>query len=118
MITFNKANSSGRKGKEGPANQSWNFKQSMGARNRVRIGLSYQPARLHRLAEFIPWNRFLGSVNKCFFLDCTKLRRKEEANTIFMRHRRLSSYLGEKRYIIFYKFGTKLKLSVITHCFF
>jgi hypothetical protein len=33
----------------------------MGARNRVGIGLSYRPARLHRLAEFIPWNRFLGS---------------------------------------------------------
>ena len=27
------------------------------------IGLSYRPARLHRLAEFIPWNRFLGSIN-------------------------------------------------------
>jgi hypothetical protein len=39
------------------------FKQSMGARNRVEIGLSYRPARLHRLAEFIPWNRFLGSIN-------------------------------------------------------
>jgi hypothetical protein len=38
------------------------FKQSMGARNRVVIGLSYRPARLHRLAEFIPWNRFLGSI--------------------------------------------------------
>ncbi len=36
------------------------FKQSMGARNRVGIGLSYHPARLHRLAESIPWNRFLG----------------------------------------------------------
>jgi hypothetical protein len=35
----------------------------MGARNRVGIGLSYWPARLHRLAEFIPWNRFLGSIN-------------------------------------------------------
>ncbi len=34
----------------------------MGAKNRVRIGLSYRPARLHRLAEAIPWNRFLGSV--------------------------------------------------------
>jgi hypothetical protein len=34
-----------------------------GARNRVGIGLSYRPARLHRLAEFIPWNRFLGSIN-------------------------------------------------------
>ena len=39
------------------------FKQSMGARNRLGIGLSYRPARLHRLAEFIPWNRFLGSIN-------------------------------------------------------
>jgi hypothetical protein len=26
---------------------------SMGARNRVEIGLSYRPARLHRLAELI-----------------------------------------------------------------
>jgi hypothetical protein len=24
--------------------------------------LTYRPARLHRLAEFIPWNRFLGSL--------------------------------------------------------
>jgi hypothetical protein len=38
------------------------FKQSMGARNRVGIRLSYRPASLHRLAEFIPWNRFLGSI--------------------------------------------------------
>ncbi len=36
------------------------FKQSMGARNRVGIGLSYRPVRLHMLAELIPWNRFLG----------------------------------------------------------
>ncbi len=35
----------------------WNFKQSMGARNRVEIALSYQPARLHRLAELITWNQ-------------------------------------------------------------
>ncbi len=38
------------------------FKQSMGARNRVGIGLSYRLARLHSLAELVPWNRFLGSV--------------------------------------------------------
>jgi hypothetical protein len=38
--------------------------ESMGARNQGGIGLSYRPARLHnRLAEFIPWNRFLGSIN-------------------------------------------------------
>jgi hypothetical protein len=39
------------------------FKKSMRARNRGGIGLSYRPARLHRVAEFIPWNRFLGSIN-------------------------------------------------------
>jgi hypothetical protein len=36
------------------------FKQSIGARKWVGIGLSYRPARLHRLAELIVWNRFLG----------------------------------------------------------
>ncbi len=38
------------------------LEQSMGARKRVRIGLSYRPARIHRLAESIPWNWFLGSL--------------------------------------------------------
>jgi hypothetical protein len=41
---------------------AWIFKQSMWARNRVGIGLSYRPARLHSLAELVPWNRFLGSL--------------------------------------------------------
>jgi hypothetical protein len=41
----------------------WNlFKQSYGAKNLVGIGLAYRPARLHRLEELIPWNRFLGSL--------------------------------------------------------
>jgi hypothetical protein len=35
----------------------------MGARHRVGIRLLYRPAMLNRLAEFIPWNRFLGSIN-------------------------------------------------------
>jgi hypothetical protein len=30
------------------------FKQSMGARNRVGIGLPCRPARLHSLAELVP----------------------------------------------------------------
>jgi hypothetical protein len=47
--------------KHGGQNSAGIFKQSMGARNRVGIGLLYRPARLHRLAETIPWNRFLGS---------------------------------------------------------
>jgi hypothetical protein len=34
----------------------------MGARNRVGIGLSHRTARLHMLAELIPWNRFLKSL--------------------------------------------------------
>ncbi len=39
------------------------FKQSMGARNRVGIGLSpHRPNRLHRLSESILWNWFLGSL--------------------------------------------------------
>ncbi len=38
------------------------FKQSMGARNRVGIGMSYRPVRLHGRAELIPRNRFLGSL--------------------------------------------------------
>jgi hypothetical protein len=35
------------------------FKESMGARNQGGIGLSYRPARL---ADFIPWDRFLGFI--------------------------------------------------------
>jgi hypothetical protein len=35
----------------------------MGTRNRVGIGLSYRPARLHRMAESIPWFRFMGSLD-------------------------------------------------------
>ncbi len=52
----------------------------MGARNRVGIGLSYRPARLHRLVEFILWDRFLGSINvlKILALDCW---RTEESRT-------------------------------------
>jgi hypothetical protein len=39
------------------------FKKSMVARHRGRIGFSYRPLRLHRLAEFIPWNQFRGPIN-------------------------------------------------------
>jgi hypothetical protein len=35
------------------------LEQSMGARNRVGLGLSYRPARI---PESIPWNPFLGSL--------------------------------------------------------
>ncbi len=38
------------------------FVQSMGARNRVLIGLSYRPARLHRLAKLIPESEFFFNL--------------------------------------------------------
>ncbi len=50
------------------------FKQSMGARNRVVIGLSYRLARQHRLEELIHWNRFLGSLKVSKFGLCTVMQ--------------------------------------------
>ncbi len=38
------------------------FKQSMGSRNQVGIGLSYRSASLYSLVELVPWNRFLFSL--------------------------------------------------------
>jgi len=46
------------------------LKQSMEARNRVGIGLSYWPARLYRLAKLIPWNRFLRPLKVSKFGLC------------------------------------------------
>jgi hypothetical protein len=44
-----------------PACQCCNFLTVYGAMNREVIGLSYRPARLHRMAKSIPWNRFLAT---------------------------------------------------------
>ncbi len=43
---------------------SWNFYTVYRGQDPVGIGLLYRPAtaRLHKLAEFIPWNQFLGSI--------------------------------------------------------
>jgi hypothetical protein len=38
------------------------FKQSMGVRNRVGVGLSNWPSRLYGLAKLIIWNRFMASL--------------------------------------------------------
>ncbi len=69
----------------------WNFRTIyMGARNRVGNGLSYRPARLHRLAEYIPWNRFLGSlkVSKYSLRSWRKKRMKiREIDTAECDHR-------------------------------
>jgi hypothetical protein len=35
--------------------------------------LTYRPDRLHRLAESIPWNRFLGSLNVYKYRLCGHL---------------------------------------------
>ncbi len=54
------------------------FKQSIGARNHVGIGLSFWPARLHRLAELIPWNQFRGfSKVKKFGLSILRTMQRE-----------------------------------------
>ncbi len=52
--------------------QCWNFKQSMGDRNRLGIGLSHRSARLHSLAESVSWNRFLGSLKVKKFGLCVE----------------------------------------------
>ncbi len=51
----------------------WNrFRQPMQPGGPVRqIGLWYRPDRLHRLAELIIWNRFLGSLNVYKFGHCS-----------------------------------------------
>jgi hypothetical protein len=52
------------------------LEQTMGAMNRVGIGLLYRNARLHRLAEQIPRIRFLGFKNTVsgeFVLQSTRL---------------------------------------------
>jgi hypothetical protein len=38
------------------------YNDPWGAKNRVGMGLSHRPGRLHMLAKSIPWNRFLGSL--------------------------------------------------------
>ncbi len=55
----------------------WNFLTIYGARNRLRIGLSYQPAMLHRLAELIPLVSIPGLLQglKIWALHCTRRRR-------------------------------------------
>ncbi len=50
-------------GKSGCVSCAGIFKQSTGARkNKVGIGLSYRPDRLHRLTELIPRNQLLSSL--------------------------------------------------------
>jgi hypothetical protein len=64
----------------------------MGARNRVGIRLSYRAARLHSLAELVPFNRLLGSLkvkkiglcivqtSETVFLTCKEPRNRFQGN--------------------------------------
>jgi hypothetical protein len=62
-----------------PPNLCWNFKQSMGARNRVGKGLPYRPDGLAtqptQPGGIGPWNRILGSLkvkkNRALLLAAT-----------------------------------------------
>ncbi len=56
------------------------YKQHMGARNRVGIGLSYRPARLHRLAGGTT-TRFLAPT-ECNTSEGTIKEIAEEENTV------------------------------------
>ncbi len=60
---YNKLRQEGYKTLGPEASRARIFKKPMGARNRGGTELSYRPARLHRLAEFIPWNQFRGPIN-------------------------------------------------------
>jgi hypothetical protein len=59
------------------------LEQSMGAKKRDGKGLSYRPAWLHRLAESIPRNRFLGFLKVlkdrlCFRIRSTVIKWRNE----------------------------------------
>jgi hypothetical protein len=74
------------------------LEQSLGAKNRVGRGWSYRPARtrifkllrssridskkhrLHRLAELIPWNLYLGSLKVKKYIKLGHLRHTEFRN--------------------------------------
>jgi hypothetical protein len=54
--------------------------------------LTYRPVRQHRLAESIPWNRFLGSLKvykfgHVFNTFCYILRETEPNSHVFLRFR-------------------------------
>jgi hypothetical protein len=65
------------------------FKKSMGARHREGIGLSYRPAILHRMAELMPWNRFLGLINVlkcglCMDVQCVPISTASSLQGVFL----------------------------------
>ncbi len=74
----------------------------MGARNQVGIGLSYRPARLHMLAELIPWNRFVGSL-EAYPLKAYPLKWELQILTYTPLYDTLwSTYSGTEKYMYIY----------------
>jgi hypothetical protein len=49
---------------------SWVVLHDSWARNQVGIVFSYRPARLHKLSESSPWNRFLSSIEVLKYRLC------------------------------------------------
>jgi hypothetical protein len=71
----------------------------MGAGNRVGIGLSYRPARLHRLEELIPWNRFLGYLKVLKFGLPSYRNYTEKENKNFLIYKEIQMGSGTKSYM-------------------
>ncbi len=96
------------------------FKQSMGARNRIGIGLSYRPAWLHRLAELIPQNRFLCSLKVKKFGLCWRIDSLESTLGLFesLKNRALAGFVRQPYVIVNFippNQGTKNWASVLQH---
>ncbi len=88
------------------------FQLSMGARNQVWIGFSYRPARLHRLEELIPRNRFLISLNVQKFGLCFRLLTVTvPVPAPYLDHKRQLSkiYFGENLAFLHSKLFTRKK---------
>jgi hypothetical protein len=79
-----------------------------GARNRLGIGLSYRPARLRRLAEFIPLNRFLGYINvKKYRLGTDSFLYIEQVAGLYRRKVMTSQRKNQRFCVQFVRTGNK-----------
>ncbi len=88
-----------------------------------QIALSHRPARLHRLAEFIPWNRFLGSINVWKYRLRNRFQEIDSVSYVFWRagstnRHRLAESIPWKRFlgsINVYKFWLQLPVQRRRH---
>jgi hypothetical protein len=79
-------------------------------RNREGKGLSYRPARLHRMAEFIPWNRFLGLTFKNTVSADKRCKGGrgvgDESESVDMRHG-LQKYSVKNNVLLHFRFSNE-----------